>query len=78
LLSTTSGYLCCFNVIWCIELYFSDVGLSTRKENIGEVILQIPLSLCPTPHYNVTNTGKIQPQGVHQVNSKKIKQFSTV
>jgi hypothetical protein len=28
-------------VIWSIEFYFSDVGLSTRKQTIGDEILQI-------------------------------------
>jgi hypothetical protein len=26
---------------WCIELHFQDSGLGTRKQNMGEVILQI-------------------------------------
>ena len=33
---------------WCIEFYFPDVGLSTKKQNTGEEILQILSSLCLT------------------------------
>jgi len=36
------GSLCRFDVIWCIELFLQDAELSTRKQNTGEVILQIP------------------------------------
>ena len=41
-INATSGHLCCFDVIWFIEFHFSDAGLSTRKQNTGEIIIQIP------------------------------------
>ena len=40
-IKATSGHLCRFNVIWCIEFYFPDTVLSTRKKGICEVILQM-------------------------------------
>ena len=40
-------------------MLFSDAGLSTRKQNTGDVILQIPSLLSsPTSHCEVTNTDK--------------------
>jgi hypothetical protein len=44
-----------FDVIWCIEYNFPHVGISTGKLNNGEVILQIPSSLCPTSVQQVIN-----------------------
>jgi len=35
--------------------YFTDAGLSTKKQNVSEVILQIP-SMCKTSHCKVTDT----------------------
>ena len=49
------------------EFYFPDAGFSNKKQNTGEVILQILSSLYPT-HYKVTNTDK---KNNHRVNSKK-------
>jgi hypothetical protein len=37
----TSRHLCHSDVIWC-KMLFPDVVLSTRKQNTGEVMLQIP------------------------------------
>jgi hypothetical protein len=52
-----------------------DAELSTRTQNTVEAILQIPSSLCLTPHEKVTNTDKKkQPQ----VNGKKTRQFNIV
>jgi hypothetical protein len=47
------------------EMLFLDAGLSTRKQNMGEVILQILSSLCLISYNTdeVTNTDKKQPQG---------------
>jgi len=56
-------------------MLFPDVGLSTRKQNTGEVVLQILSSLCLTSHYEATNTDRKQSQGFHQVNSKKTRQY---
>jgi hypothetical protein len=42
------------DVIWCIQFYFTDAGISTRKLNTGEDILQILPSVCPRSHYYVT------------------------
>jgi len=36
--NATSGNLYHFDLIWCIKIYFSDAKLSTRKQNMGEVI----------------------------------------
>jgi len=43
-INATSGHLYGFDVIWCIILYFPYAGFSTRKQNWGEVSLQIPSS----------------------------------
>ena len=47
--------------------YFTDAGLSTKKQNVSEVVLQIP-SLCQTSHCKVTDTKK-QPQDFQQINT---------
>jgi hypothetical protein len=36
-----------------------------KKTNKGEIILQIPLALCPTQHCEVTNKDNTRPQGCH-------------
>lgn len=46
-----------------LYFYFPDVWLSARKQNTGEVILQMPSSYC-----EVTNTGK---NNLNVPNSKK-------
>jgi len=51
-------HLCRFDVTWCLSFDIPNEGLSTRKQNIGEAILQKPSSLCPTSHDEVTNTEK--------------------
>ena len=56
------GNLYHLDVIWYLEFYFQDVELSTRKQNIGIIIIQILSSLCPTSHYKVTNIDRKQPQ----------------
>ena len=40
------------------KCYFQMRVLSTRKQNTGEVILQIPSSLFPSQHCNSTNTDR--------------------
>ena len=40
-INATSGHLYRFDVIWCIIFYFPYVGISTRKQNWGEVSIQI-------------------------------------
>jgi hypothetical protein len=45
LINITSGHLYRLDVIWCIKFDLSDAKPS-RKQNKGEVILQIPSSLC--------------------------------
>ena len=40
------------------ESSFASAGLSTRKQTSGEVILQIPPSLCQPSYYEVTNIDK--------------------
>jgi hypothetical protein len=47
------------DVIW-YKMLFPDTGLSTRKQNTGEVVLQILSSLCLTSHYDATNTDRKQ------------------
>jgi hypothetical protein len=44
-INITSGHLYRLDVIWCIKFDLSDAKPS-RKQNKGEVILQIPSSLC--------------------------------
>jgi hypothetical protein len=39
--NTKSGHLGSFDIICCGEFYVTDTGLSTRKQNTGEIILQI-------------------------------------
>ena len=51
----------CWGFFLYIWFDFPDVGFSTRKQNTGEVILQIPPSLCKASHYKVTNTDKKKP-----------------
>jgi hypothetical protein len=47
------------DVISCIGFWnSSDSSISTRKQNMGELILQIPSSLCTTSHDEVTNKEK--------------------
>jgi hypothetical protein len=44
--------------LWChlvYEMLTLDVGLPTRKQYMGTVILQIQSSSCPAPHYEDTN-----------------------
>ena len=48
---------------------FPGAGLSTKKQNMGEIILQIQPPLCPTSHYEVTNTDRKPHRVTHQVNS---------
>jgi len=60
------------------RILFPKCRLSTRKQNTGEVILQISSSLWPTSHYRVKNTDKKQSQGSHHVNSKKTRQVYIV
>ena len=52
-----SEHPCRFDVFWC-NIISLDAELSTRKQNTGEVILQILSSLCLTSHHEVTNTDK--------------------
>jgi len=42
------------------EILFPNAGLSIRKQNTGDVILQIPSSLWPTSYYmyEITNSDK--------------------
>ena len=53
--SINAGYshFYCIIVIWCIEFDFPDVRLSTKKPNMGGVILQIP---CPMSHESVSKS----------------------
>jgi hypothetical protein len=46
-------------------VYFTDVGIPTRKHNRGRLILPKPAPLGPTTFYEVTNTDKIQHQAPH-------------
>ena len=67
-------------------MLFPNAGLSKRKQNISEVILQIGSSLCPTLHYlygyRLNKRGEErrekQSRGFHQVNSKNSRQFDIV
>jgi hypothetical protein len=58
-----------------LALDFPDVGFSTRKQNTGEVILQIPPSLCKASHYKVTNTDNKKNQPTTSYVQKKKKTF---
>jgi hypothetical protein len=49
-------HLCCFDVSWCIEFYFPDAGLLTRKWNMSEAVLQISSSLFPTNFWDAVCT----------------------
>ena len=40
-INATSGHLCHFGIAWYIKCNIPHVGLSTRKQNTGEVILQM-------------------------------------
>jgi hypothetical protein len=68
-------------------MLFPNAGLSKRKQNISEVILQTGSSLCPTLHYLYMDIDYIkggkkeekkQSRGFHQVNSKNSRQFDIV
>jgi len=37
----------------------------------GQIILQIPRSLCPAQSSEVTNSDQEQPMGSHQINGQK-------
>jgi hypothetical protein len=72
LINATSGHLCRFHFRWWIEFYFSDVGLSTRKQNTSQVIVQILSSQCLTFHYGDYKYNKNNHRAQsHQLNSKK-------
>ena len=58
---------------WCHLVYkmlFPDTGLSTRKQNMGEVIVQIPDITLRSYKYR-----QKQSQGSHRVHNKETKQF---
>ena len=58
-INTVSWNLYNFDVNWCRGFYFP---FSTRKQNYGEVILQI--LLCRTSDYKVTNIDKTTTMGL--------------
>ena len=61
---------------WCVEYYYPDLGLSTRQQHTGEVILRIVTSLCPALHYEFINTEKKRMAPITQiVNGKEIRQL---
>ena len=57
-INSPSGHLIRFDGIWGVEYYYPDVGLSTRQQHTGKVVLQIALSLSSILYCQYSNTDK--------------------